>query len=51
MLRRLIGLVVLLIACAVLGVVGVAAATDRSPAQVVDSVTSFVDQIRTLGGG
>jgi hypothetical protein len=51
MVRRLVGLVVLMIAFAVLGVVGVAAATDRSPAQVVDRVTTVLDQLRAVGGG
>jgi Protein kinase domain len=51
MLRRLIGLVVLLGAFAVLGVVGVAAATDRSPAQVIDQVVTVVDRIQSVGGG
>ena len=51
MLRRLIGLVVLLGAFAVLGVVGLAAATDQSPTQVLDRVVSVVDRLQSLGGG
>jgi hypothetical protein len=51
MLRRLVGLVVLLVAFAVLAVVGVGAVTNRSPAQVLDKVTTLYDQIRPTGGG
>jgi hypothetical protein len=51
MLRRLIGLAVLLVAFAVLAVVGVAALTDRTPVQVIDTVTTLYEQVRSVGGG
>ncbi|HEX6755145.1 MAG TPA: protein kinase [Mycobacteriales bacterium] len=51
MLRRLIGLVLLLAAFAVLAVVGVAALTGRTPVEVLDAVISLYQQVRSIGGG
>ena len=49
MLRRLVALLAVLVAFAVLGLVGVSALLDTPPDQVAARVLDIVDQVR--GGG